>query len=572
MARGFLGGILFGGVVSVVAAVAITAVIGPPVPPQPETAAVEVPPGSEFQERREDREAAVPAPLPQPEPGAPPVAVAPEPDTLAPMQGADTDPAAQPQTGAPEDRLTSPPAQGQRGRVEVTTDAPVLPGPQAALPVAPMAEDSVETPANPAQPVDQARAADPEVPTGQDNAAAPQDSAQQDPEDTAEAAPAPAPDIADTVPAMQPPATSPAVGETAGDVAAAPQPAAPAAPAPMPAQEPAPEPAPVADAVPADIPEPASDTAPAEDPDAGTDRPSTPEIAQSDPELPSGDRPGVGTPAASLVERADSRVSSRLPSVGADQDAETVAEETPDPDAAATDAAPIVANAAAFQNPGDKPLMSIVLIDRGEFSDAVEALSAFPYAVSFAIDPSREGAAQAAERYRAAGFEVLALVDIPEAAQAPDVEVNLASRLSVLPGVVAVMEGDGTGLQSSRAISDQTAAYLRDSGHGLVMYPNGLDTARKLAEKEGVPAVTLFRDFDAAGQDANVIRRFLDQAAFKAAQEPASVVMVGRARPETVSALILWGLADRAGRVALAPVSALLRARAGMAVEIAPGE
>ena len=72
--------------------------------------------------------------------------------------------------------------------------------------------------------------------------------------------------------------------------------------------------------------------------------------------------------------------------------------------------------------------------------------------------------------------------------------------------------------------------------------------------------VSVVRDFDGDGQDATVIRRFLDQAAFKAGQGDQGVIMVGRLRAETVSALLLWGLQDRAGSVALAPVSAVLRA------------
>ena len=92
----------------------------------------------------------------------------------------------------------------------------------------------------------------------------------------------------------------------------------------------------------------------------------------------------------------------------------------------------------------------------------------------------------------------------------------------------------------------------------MVFLPKGLDTARKLAQKEGVPAATVFRDFDSEDQDAPTIRRFLDQAAFKASQETNGVIMLGRLRPETISALLLWGLQDRASRVALAPVSALL--------------
>jgi polysaccharide deacetylase 2 family uncharacterized protein YibQ len=72
-----------------------------------------------------------------------------------------------------------------------------------------------------------------------------------------------------------------------------------------------------------------------------------------------------------------------------------------------------------------------------------------------------------------------------------------------------------------------------------------------------VPADPVFRDFDSKGQSATVIRRFLDQAAFKAGQEGA-VIMLGRLRPDTITALLLWGLQDRAGQVALAPISAVL--------------
>ena len=72
----------------------------------------------------------------------------------------------------------------------------------------------------------------------------------------------------------------------------------------------------------------------------------------------------------------------------------------------------------------------------------------------------------------------------------------------------------------------------------------------------------MFRDFDSADQTPTVIRRFLDQAAFRADQE-GGVIMLGRVRPDTISALLLWGLQDRAERVALAPVSALLKSQVG---------
>lgn len=203
--------------------------------------------------------------------------------------------------------------------------------------------------------------------------------------------------------------------------------------------------------------------------------------------------------------------------------------------------------------------MSIVLIDDGSSPVGFEALESFPYPLSFAVDSSWSGAAEAMARYRAAGFEVLALIDLPEGSSAQDTEVAMQATLSELPEIIAVMDGTGSGLQTSRASAEQLAPILLDSGHGAVLFPKGLNTAQKLLKREGVPSASVFRDFDAKGQNATVIRRFLDQAAFKAGQEDAGVVMVGRLRPDTVSALLLWGLQDRADRVALAPVSVMLR-------------
>ena len=59
---------------------------------------------------------------------------------------------------------------------------------------------------------------------------------------------------------------------------------------------------------------------------------------------------------------------------------------------------------------------------------------------------------------------------------------------------------------------------LRDGGYGLITQANGLDTVQKLALRDGVPAAVVFRDFDGAGQTPTVMRRFLDQAAFRAGQ------------------------------------------------------
>ncbi|MBN8186531.1 divergent polysaccharide deacetylase family protein [Salipiger thiooxidans] len=260
-------------------------------------------------------------------------------------------------------------------------------------------------------------------------------------------------------------------------------------------------------------------------------------------------RPAIGTPARSLIGRDGTGPSDRLPSIG---------EDTAAPAGSAGGLRPLdVFSAPSNLTPGE-PHMSIVLIDDGSGPLGPETVGEFPFPVSFALSPSHPDAIGAARAYREEGFEVLAMASAPEGAQASDVEISLEGALGAVPEAIGVLEAPGDGLQATREISDQAARFLHASGHGLVMLPKGLNTGQALALREGVPSATVFRDFDGEGQDPRVMRRFLDQAAFKARQE-GPVVMLGRLRADTVSALLLWGLQDRASSVELVPVSAILR-------------
>ena len=442
--------------------------------------------------------------------------------------------------------------------------ASVWVGPRGApLANAPVPEAQVQSPSNPAPDSAAAKAPAADTADGAAAEAAPADMPAATTEGTAAPAQQPSPDAAPQMAgdnALPPPADTPAPAPAPAPVATQPSVAQqPMAPAPAAAQRPSVAQsgpmieAPAAPRLMQELPTQAViDTNTPARPEASTelappDQPTAPmgEEASTDAALPApvAQVPAPTAAAPVMVAAAPPAMSSRLPSVG----------QTP-PQPAALDL-----YASNFENPEAKPLMSIVLIDRGDFTGAVDALANFPYQVSFALDPARPGAAEAMARYRAAGFEVLALADIPETATAGDVEASLGAALAALPETVAVLEGDKAGLQGSREISDQVAAILGETGHGLILAPRGLDTARKSATKAGLAAATLFRDFDAKGQDANAVRRFLDQAAFKAGQDGGGIIMVGRTRPETISALILWGLADRAERVALAPVSAVLK-------------
>lgn len=213
-------------------------------------------------------------------------------------------------------------------------------------------------------------------------------------------------------------------------------------------------------------------------------------------------------------------------------------------------------------NAGDtagKPLMSVVLIDDGSMSAAAAALSGLTFPVTIAIDPSVENAAELLEGYRASGFEIAVLAKLPEGALPSDVEVNFQSVFAMLPETVAVLDVGEGGLQTDRDVTQQAMDILASQGRGYISVSQGLNMAGRAAEAAGVPAAEIYRDLDVDGQDARIVRRFVDQAAFRARQE-SGVVLVGRVRPDTISALILWGTANSDNQVAIVPVSAILTA------------
>lgn len=501
MLRGLLAGLLSGTALSGVVLGAISLISEVPGSKAPQATALDVPAGSEFNQQRDDEETRLTPLEDRPKAEHASQVTAPTPYDLTSLNEADTAPAMTPETGEADVAMDAPVTPQGGSDVAVQGEDPVLPNPQALPPEAPFGEEDLSISTVPAQPVQ------PEA----------EQSAFPDPTDTETTAEQPA-----RGPSDAPVETGPDEENTADS--------------PTETQD---------------------ETQDETEADPGPE----PEIAaETDPETVP---PTKETPSSTIGDLATDVTTRRLPAIG---DPETADPEAalPEADDAAADApeqlAPIARFAAPFENPENKPLMSIILIDDGTSPIGPAALADFPYPISFAIDATRPDAARIAAQYRAAGLEVLAMAHLADTASPQDAEIAMAATLRAVPEAVAVMEGTQTGLQRSRDAAEQLAPILLDSGHGLVMFSNGLDTIQKLIAREGVPAATVFRDFDSEDQDATVIRRFLDQAAFRAGREENGVIMVGRLRPDSISALLLWGLQDRAASVALAPVSAILTA------------
>lgn len=549
MARGFLSGLIWGGVASIGAVTALSLVMPLPLPPQVGDAA---PGAGPAPARIRLSDVAEQDRLPETPPAsnrAVPRADAPVQDDLAALDADAQAPAGLPETGDAEG-LNTPADPTGDSPAQPGGEEPVLPNPQSSAPATPQLAEELSISTEPAQPPA------PEIAGIEGAFDAP----------AGLAAPELSEDEAITLPAQERAADPAAVEEVADEqpeveAAAAPVEDSTADPAEAPSgrvTEVAPEPAPEAQ-------DDADALDQAQAPEAARRPPAAQIIEDADvAEAPADEdpapRPMIGTPASPLTDRGGAVVINRPEADAPEAQGETEAAESALPERP-TDSRPILANRVSVDVPEGKPLMSVVLIDDGSTvitGDAgLAALRSFPYPLSFAVDSSLPDVAERIATYRDAGFEVLAMVDLPQGAQPSDAETTFAATLDRIEGVVGVLEGPGAGFQGSRALADQVTDILKLSGHGLVTQDKGLNTMPKLARKAGVPADPVFRDFDSKGQTARVIRRFLDQAAFKAGQEGA-VIMLGRLRPDTVSALLLWGLQDRASDVALVPVSEVL--------------
>ncbi len=219
----------------------------------------------------------------------------------------------------------------------------------------------------------------------------------------------------------------------------------------------------------------------------------------------------------------------------------------------------LLQKATPFANPQNKPIFAILLMDDGGIG--LDQLAQFKVPVSVAINPDWPDAPARAEQWRAAGFDVL--LQSPQLADASDlgaIDSLLQAHILRVPQALGVVDMPQGGFQGNRRLAGQIVKGLGHVGAALVTFDGRINAAHEIALGASLPAAVVFRDIDAAHEDAEMITRYLERAAFKAAQT-GQIVVAGRVSPQTIAALGQWLAGDWAGQLALAPISAVLLRR-----------
>ena len=215
-------------------------------------------------------------------------------------------------------------------------------------------------------------------------------------------------------------------------------------------------------------------------------------------------------------------------------------------------------NAAAFENPSDLPLLSVVLLFDADTAFDAAALADMGVTATFAVDPSAPDIAADVARLREAGHEVIWQAAAFPVGVPQDLEVAIGGARAEVPEVTGVIDTETGAFARDRFALAALLPVLDEAGLGFLAYSDGLNSGVRSAERAGVAATTIYRDLDGNNERASIIVRSLDRATLEAAQTGA-VVVSARASAEVMTALTDWVGGDRAGLIAFAPLSAVLR-------------
>ena len=259
---------------------------------------------------------------------------------------------------------------------------------------------------------------------------------------------------------------------------------------------------------------------------------------------------------ATVLKRAGSTLtlgsgSSRLPSVSSITEGTTAEEDV---------STEVVTIFASNSNPLielDTPYMSIILVDIGSAGVSQSDLLKETMPLTFAIDGSRSDANRVAGDYRAAGFEIITLLNedvVADLTTADDAIVTVQAYLDAVPMALAIVDAPSARLQKNRRFFDPVLASIANVSPGFLTYKGGLGTAATATQDAGLPTGVITRYLDETYQSPSIIKRAIDRTTVEAAKNGAAILMAV-ATPAVLQGIAQWADTSAASKVELVPVS-----------------
>ncbi|MBE9476530.1 MAG: divergent polysaccharide deacetylase family protein, partial [Proteobacteria bacterium] len=219
-------------------------------------------------------------------------------------------------------------------------------------------------------------------------------------------------------------------------------------------------------------------------------------------------------------------------------------------------------NATAFEKT-DRPMLGLILVDIGQAGLDVDKLKKLNAPLTIAIRVSDPNASERALRYNDAGFEVIAMAAVNQAAalnkagNAEQVQNALDVIFNTVPNAIGLLDNAQGSIQKNNRISGDIVNSLQTTGHGLITNVKGLNTIDRVAGAVGVRSGKVARSLDANGEGKIQMVRYLDKASLDAGRD-GSVIILGTTSKDTIATVAVWLLGSKGQSIVLAPVSAVL--------------
>ncbi|MEO0821096.1 MAG: divergent polysaccharide deacetylase family protein [Pseudomonadota bacterium] len=287
-------------------------------------------------------------------------------------------------------------------------------------------------------------------------------------------------------------------------------------------------------------------------------------------------------PVESAVEPPPTPQAAATPDAPPETEPQPEARLAPEPEPEPEPADPVLAlagpaltvNALSYETAAGKVPVALVLLDGGKADGLDPAmLSAITAPLAVGVISGTEGATDLAGAARAAGHEVVVELPFDEldgrvpARAVVDPGLDTAALEARLTAALArVQEGVAVMAVSGRGPAKATAPGLFEplSRHGFGFVEprtlGGRDNMRA-AQRAGLSAISADRTVPATATEAQVYQMLTVAAGV--AKRQGSAVIVAPASPATLRAAMQWTLEGARGGAELAPLSAVMRLRAG---------